>query len=68
MSNPNLEMLGVAVKNLGDLVAEMVFAGVCTTGLLITNEGAAEVPVTDEVDSIVVHHLIHAIQYVFGKT
>ncbi len=53
MTHPNLEMLRTAVKNLGDLAAEMVFVGGCTTGLLITDEGAAEVRATDDVDSIV---------------
>jgi hypothetical protein len=53
MSHPNLEMLRVAVKNLGELADEMVFVGGCTTGLLITDEGAAEVRPTDDVDSIV---------------
>ena len=42
MTNPNLEMLRIAVENLGKLADEMVFVGGCTTGLLITNEGAAE--------------------------
>lgn len=53
MTNPNLEMLRGAVKNLGELADEMVFVGGCTTGLLITDEGAAEVRATDDVDSIV---------------
>ena len=53
MTNPNLEMLRVAVENLGELADEMVFVGGCTTGLLITDEGAAEVRATDDVDSIV---------------
>jgi hypothetical protein len=53
MSNPNLQMLRVAVKNLGELADEMVFVGGCTTGVRITDEGAAEVRATDDVDSIV---------------
>ena len=53
MSNPNLEMLRIAVENLGNLADEMVFVGGCTTGLFITDEGAAEVRATDDVDSIV---------------
>ena len=53
MSNPNLEMLLLAIENLGELADEMVFVGGCTTGLLITDEGAAEVRATDDVDSIV---------------
>ncbi len=53
MTNPSLEMLRIAVENLGDLADEMVFVGGCTTGLFITDEGAAEVHTTDDVDSIV---------------
>lgn len=53
MTHPNLEMLSVAVKNLGELADKMVFVGGCTTGLFITDEGAAEVRATDDVDSIV---------------
>ncbi len=53
MTNPNLEMLRIAVNNLGDLADEMIFVGGCTTGLLITDEGAAEVRATDDVDSII---------------
>ena len=53
MTNPNLEMLRIAVENLGELADEMVFVGGCTTGLFITDEGAAEVRATDDVDSIV---------------
>ena len=53
MTNPNLEMLRLAVENLGELADEMVFVGGCTTGLLITDKGAAEVRATDDVDSIV---------------
>ncbi len=53
MTNPNLEMLRIAVENLGDLADDMVFVGGCTTGLLITDEGAAEVRSTDDVDSII---------------
>lgn len=53
MTHPNLEMLRAAVNNLGKLADEMVFVGGCTTGLFITDEGAAEVRATDDVDSIV---------------
>ncbi|MEJ7862596.1 MAG: hypothetical protein WKF90_13280 [Pyrinomonadaceae bacterium] len=53
MIHPNLEMLREAVRNLGELADEMVFVGGCTTGLLISDEGAAEVRATDDVDSIV---------------
>ncbi len=53
MTNPNFEMLRIAVENLDDLANEMVFVSGCTTGLLSTDEGAAEVRTTDYVDSIV---------------
>ncbi len=53
MTNPNLEMLRVAVENLGELTAEMVFVGGCTTGLFITDKGAAEVRATDDADAII---------------
>lgn len=53
MTNPNLEMLRIAVKNLDTLADELVFVGGCTTGLFITDEGAAEVRSTDDVDTIV---------------
>ncbi len=53
MTNPNLEMLRIAIENLGELADEMVFVGGCTTGLLITDDGAAEVRATDDVDSII---------------
>jgi hypothetical protein len=68
MTHPNLEMLRIAVENLGTLADEMVFVGGCTTGLLINDEGAApEVRATDDVDSIVARYIIRAIQYVCGE-
>ncbi|HRH41600.1 MAG TPA: hypothetical protein PKY82_08155, partial [Pyrinomonadaceae bacterium] len=51
--NPNLEMLRIAVDNLDYLTDELVFVGGCTTGLFITDEGAAEVRTTKDVDTIV---------------
>ena len=53
MPNPNLEILQIAVRQLGILVDELVFVGGCTTGLFITDEGAAEVRTTDDVDTII---------------
>jgi len=38
--NPNLEMLMLAVDQLGDLSDEMVFLGGCATGLLVTDQAA----------------------------
>jgi hypothetical protein len=53
MTHPNLEMLRIAVKNLGELADEMVLVGGCRTGLLITDEGAVEVRTRYNVDSSV---------------
>jgi hypothetical protein len=53
MRNPNLEMLRLAVIYLDYLTDELVFVGGSTTGLLITDEGAAEVRTTKDVDTIV---------------
>ncbi len=60
MTNLNFEMLRIAVKNLDGLADELVFVGGCTTGLFITDEGAAEVRPTDDVDAIV-----EAVSYVY---
>ncbi len=68
MTNPNLEMLRGAVKNLGELADKMVFVGGCTIGLFITDEGAAEVRATDDVDTIVARHFVRRIQYILGET
>ncbi len=38
MTHPNLEMLRVAVKNLGELAGEMVFVGGCATGNAMAKE------------------------------
>jgi predicted nucleotidyltransferase len=51
--NPNIELLLLAVNQLGDLVEEMVFIGGCATGLLITDAAAAPIRVTKDVDAIV---------------
>lgn len=53
MANPNLELLQTAVAHLGDLTEELVFVGGCTTGLLITDEAAADIRATKDVDAIV---------------
>lgn len=53
MTNPNLEMLRRAVENLNELAGELVFVGGCTTGLFITDPGAAEVRTTKDVDAII---------------
>ena len=38
--NPNLEILILAIEQLGGLTDEMVFLGGCATGLLITDPAA----------------------------
>jgi predicted nucleotidyltransferase len=51
--NPNLEILELAVDQLGELADEMVFVGGCATGLLITDQAAPPIRVTKDVDAIV---------------
>lgn len=51
--NPNLEVMILAVEQLGELVNEMVFLGGCATGLLITDPAAPPIRVTRDVDAIV---------------
>lgn len=53
VQNPNLEILWLAVEQLGDLADEMVFVGGCATGLLITDTAAPVIRVTRDVDAIV---------------
>jgi predicted nucleotidyltransferase len=52
MPNSNIELLTKVAKKLGPLLREVVFVGGCTTGLLITEEAAAEVRPTFDVDVI----------------
>lgn len=51
--NPNIEILEMTVKQLGDLADDMVFLGGCATGLLITDKAAPPIRVTRDVDTIV---------------
>ncbi len=51
--NPNLEILMLAVDQLGVLADEMVFLGGCATGLLITDPAAPPIRATRDVDAIV---------------
>lgn len=53
MAESNIEMLRLAVENLRALKDELVFVGGCTTGLLITDQGAAATRETKDVDAIV---------------
>lgn len=51
--NPNLDILMLAVDQLGVLADELVFLGGCATGLLITDTAAPPIRVTKDVDAIV---------------
>lgn len=51
--NPNLEVLRLAIKHLGELADEFVFVGGCATGLLITDSAAPPIRPTFDVDAIV---------------
>jgi len=53
VQNPNIELLLLAIEQLGDLVDEMVFIGGCATGLLITDAAAPPIRATRDVDAIV---------------
>ena len=52
MADPNLRLLEEAAKLLEPVLDELVFVGGCTTGLLISDEGAAGVRSTFDVDAI----------------
>jgi predicted nucleotidyltransferase len=52
MADPNLRLLKEAAKLLSPVLDELVFVGGCTTGLLITDEGAGDVRSTLDVDVI----------------
>lgn len=52
MRNSNIDLLKQVAKRLRPLLSEVVFVGGCTTGLFITEEAAAEVRPTFDVDVI----------------
>jgi catabolite regulation protein CreA len=52
MANQNLELLIVAAKLLRPVLDDLVFVGGCATFLLVTDEAAAEVRPTFDVDAI----------------
>ena len=52
MANRNLKLLKVAAKLLRPVLDELVFVGGCATGLLVSDEAAAEVRPTFDVDAI----------------
>lgn len=52
MPKSNIDLLKEVARRLGPLLNEVVFVGGCTTGLFITDEAAAEVRPTFDVDVI----------------
>jgi hypothetical protein len=52
MANPNLELLTTAARLLQPLLDQLVFVGGCATGVFITDEAAADVRPTFDVDAI----------------
>lgn len=52
MADPNIRLLKEAANLLKPVLAELVFVGGCTTGLLISDEGAGDVRPTIDVDAI----------------
>ena len=52
-SHPNIEMIKVVAKRLGDLINEVAFLGGATTGLLITDPAVSEIRPTKDVDVII---------------
>jgi hypothetical protein len=52
MANPNLQLLTDAAKLLEPILGELVFLGGCATALLITDNAAADVRPTFDVDAI----------------
>ena len=52
MANRNLELLKVAAMLLRPVLDELVFVGGCATGLLVSDEAAAEVRPTFDVEAI----------------
>jgi hypothetical protein len=68
MANRNLELLKVAAKLLRPVLDELVFVGGCATGLLVSDEAAAEVRPTFDVDAIVEITSYVAVEYTtFGE-
>ena len=59
--DPNLDRLERTLKELGSLADDLCLVGGCTAGLLITDEGAAPVRPTVDVDLII--EVVHYAQY-----
>lgn len=52
ITNPNIEILEIAVELLDELIDQMVFLGGCATGLLLTDIAAPPIRATQDVDVI----------------
>jgi hypothetical protein len=52
MPDPNLERLTAVARRLRPLLDELVFAGGCATGLLITDPAAPSIRTTFDVDAM----------------
>ena len=50
--NPNLAILELAVRALGELTDSLVFVGGCATGLLVTKTRANQIRATEDVDVV----------------
>lgn len=50
--NPNLAILELAVRALGELTDSLVFVGGCATGLLVTKARASRIRATEDVDVV----------------
>src|SRR6266699_5331893 len=64
MANQNLELLILAAKLLRPVLDELVFVGGCATGLLVSDEAAAEVRPTFDVDAIA--EITSYVEYTLG--
>lgn len=50
--NPNIAILELAVRALGELTDSLVFVGGCATGLLVTKTRANQIRATEDVDVV----------------
>ena len=61
MADPNLPILSLIAKSLGDLCESLIFVGGCATGLLLTTPRAQAIRATQDVDVVV--HAISTAEY-----
>lgn len=66
MNDPNLPILTLIAKSLGDLCESLVFVGGCATGLLLTTPRAQAIRATQDVD-VVVHAISMADYHAMEK-